>query len=223
MKTKKDEESLKACQESLLADMEELEKSLEPDFRKYPGVPSVIKAKLRKEAWEKRQRTGELFGEGACPVIGADLIGEVLAGANREGLAKLRLRISGPRNRAQRAGILAVESLKKFGEGDKMPGLSLEELMEKSERDDGNCFKIILFDHGEERVNEEVKNSFLEWLTKRTLRQRECRSSWGFSLLKVTGAGEDQVKGMAAHPSVRAVSFFPVVEVKLQKWEIFRS
>lgn len=212
-----DEEEFKSHQEILVSEISNLETDLDVNFEKYPEIPSVIKAKLRDDAWAKSHRPIELFKMDTCPIIGLDHMGEILISATKTGLDKLKTRIHSPTSKVQKANISAVENISKFKDEDKLLGLKLNELMEKSKRNGQNCFKVILFDHHDPEINDNIRYTFLSWAKKENLDVKDISKLRGLSIWKVNGATEEQVKEMVAHPSVRTVSFFPSFRIILQK------
>ena len=210
-----DETEFKSHQDFLSKKIYAIERGIEDNFEKYPEMPSVIKAKLREDAWAKSHRPIELFKMDTCPIIGLDRMGEILISATKTGLDKLKSRIRNPTTKVQKANISAVENIKEFK--DKLLGLTLKELMEKSKRDDRNIFKAILFDHHDQKINDDIKYTFLSWAKKERLEVRDISKLKGLSIWSVAGASEDQVKEMTAHPSVRTVSFFPSFRIILEK------
>lgn len=202
----------------LFSEISGIETDLEDNFQKYPEIPSVIKAKLTEKAWAKSHRPNNIFDVETCPIIGLDHMGELLISATKTGLNKLKSRVKTPTTKAQQANITAVEELSKYGEKDKLLELTITDLMTKSKRSNQTCLKVILFDHHDSEINENVKYKFLFWIQGyKNLHAEDISKMKGLHIWRVTGANEQQIKEMISHPSIRTVSFFPSFRIILQK------
>ena len=215
-----DETEFETHREFLASEIDNIERSLDYNFQKYPEIPSVIKAELREDALAKSHRPVDLFKIDTCPMIGLDHMGEILVSATKTGLGKLKSRIDAPKSEAQKANISAVKNVSKFEDKDKLQGLSLKELMQKSKRKEGNFFKVLLFDHRDPEINDKTTRGFVSWANKNRLVAEDISKLRGLSIWRVNGASEDQVKEIAAHPSVRTVSFFPSFAIALKRGHI---
>jgi len=212
-----EEAEQKQHQDLLISEMNNIESNLIEDFKKYPGLPTVIKAKLRKKALAKSHRPTELFKRDTCPIIGLDNMGEVLISVTQSGIGRLKTRITSPTSERQKANITAVQEISNYKEIDKLMGLTVKKLIEKSKRNNHNCIKVILFDHQEQTLNENIKHSFLSWIQSNSLKADDISALNNLSIWRVPEIGESKIHELIKHPSVRTISFFPSYKLILQK------
>ena len=212
-----DETEFRTHQEYLSSEINKIETSLDEEFTKYPEIPAVIKAKLRDDAWAKSHRPTDLFQKDTCPIIGLDNMGELLISATKAGMSRLKNRISAPTSKAQKANISAVQDISKFQEKDKLQDLSLNELISKSKRNNQTYLKVLLFDHHDPEINEDIKDKFLSWASEKKLEVEDISKLRGLSIWRLKSANEQQIKEMIQHPSIRTISYFPAYRMVLKK------
>ena len=211
----KDERQFRLHQESLVSELSSIETDLEKTFVKYPSVPSVLKAKLIEDAWAKSHRPNDIFDIYTCPIIGTDNMGELLVSTTKTGLNKLKSRIKVPTSKSQKANITTLKDISEYDKNDKLLGLSVQELMEKSKK--GQKIKVILFDHRDPEINNNIKEQFLSWIKEQNLNAKDISNMPGLSIWRILDANEAQIKEMLSNPSIRTVSFFPSFRIILQK------
>lgn len=118
-------------------------------FVKWPDLPAVAKVTLKKEALAKSHRPMALFSKRSCPIIGTLDFGEILVSATVDGLDELKDRIKNNHSKKQTANISAIEKIEPYD--------SKEWSFVVNDR---SKIKLRLFDHKNEKINTQIKQSF---------------------------------------------------------------
>jgi hypothetical protein len=200
---------------SLVREIDSLEKKLDGSFKKYPYIPAVLKVDMRDDAIAKSHRPRKLF-EDDTPIIGLGKIGTLYVSTTEYGLNQLKQKINKP-DKEQTANITAIKNISDFDSKDRLKGLTIKQLKEKAMRKDATYLKVILFDHHDSEINQNVRDSFISWIKKMKLEIDDITKLKGLHIWKIIGSDEQQIEKISKHPSVRTLSFFPEFNVILPK------
>ena len=212
-----DDEELVRHQEKLETEISNINISLADNFRRFPKVPNVIKARLRGDALAKSHRPKEILNVDTCPIIGLDNVGELLLSSTKKGLERLKERISIAREPDEKANISAVEEFLSYSEEDKLLGINVDALVERAKQNNEIYLKVVLFNHNDEELNSEIIKDFKESTRQLQVVADHITKLEGLSIWRVVAQHADQVNKIVAHPSVRTVSFFPSFRIILPK------
>ena len=207
--------------ETLSREIQEITHGLEINFKEFPKIPEIIKASLKKEAFAKSHRPRKILNEKTCPIIGMDQFGELLLETTEKGLKELDSKIKSPSNKYEESNITAIEKLELLDSKEKLSGLTVKELINKSQRKKTSYLKAILFNYKEEGITKEASENFIKYVEKMELQIENISGLIDYPIYRIVGADEGKLSQIVRHPSIKKLSFFPTYNLVTPKNIVF--
>ena len=135
--------------ESLVSEVELVNKHFQDAFKKYKGAPAVARVSLKKKALAKSHRPDAILNKSTCPIIGATSFGELLVSVQPHGLENLAGQL---RTTRTKEGIAAVSTIQKIAPYTTSEALGFQSIQDLSKEIDENPknprpLKLRLFYH----------------------------------------------------------------------------
>ncbi|MDR1405094.1 MAG: S8 family peptidase [Candidatus Methanoplasma sp.] len=190
--------------ESISKQCMNLKTVLNKTFLQFPAQPCVGKVVMKEKAIAKTHKPTELFKEDTCPIIGTEMINEILIKVTPDGLDKLIRNLDTFDTKKVRANITKIESIMDYSVSGKI-NIQGSELDYKQSQ----SLKIKLFTFDNENDNLRSVESFENHLERLGIDKKRLNYGSKLRIYKLNCIGKDVLREVAEHPAVHKISLFP--------------
>lgn len=213
------EDLLVEHKEKLMKEIENTLKLSHEEFQKY-HTPGLIKAKLQEKAIAKSHRPKSVLNQDTCPIVGGGEPGELFLSSTEKGITKLKDRISESSSKKELKVLSSLEQFSKFKREDRLSGLSLLQLKEKSKRNEGWALKIITADHKDKEINREVEHNLKKYCVEKNIKIDQLTKIIDLKMWIVELDNFNTINYLLDHPAIKQISFFPSYKIVRKAFEV---
>lgn len=182
-------------------------------FRSQPAIPAVAKVALRPNAAAKSHRPDSLFNEQTCPIIGGDVVGEMLVSVTERGLARLKADIQRGDTIQLKANISTLQAIEPFSKEDVLDDETAEHLAREAAKTSAPL-RVRLFRHGYPEVDAAIDQMVLRIAADHHVKLYErLNYDDNVSVLALRGASARAVAALSGFVGVQSVGLFPQYQI----------
>jgi hypothetical protein len=192
-------------QKDLINQCRALQDSLKETFQKYPVTPCVGKVVMKEKAIAKSHKPTAVFKDTTCPIVGADLLGEILIKVTSQGLTHLINLISHDEPTSElKNNMVKIQEIKAYTLSEKIEIENFESIKNISEP-----LKIKLFNFDDNTGNQHYIEGFENLTNQYGLKSLRLNYGKNLCIFKLNCEDKEVLNHIIEYPGVKKVALFP--------------